>query len=113
MPGRKPSAEPNRRALAYARVSTLEQAQEGVSLEAQEARLTAYAQAHGLELVAVIREEGISAAVPLGARPGGASLLELLRDNNATHVIALKLDRLFRDAADALNVTRAWDQAGV
>src|SRR5262245_23187649 len=103
MSRRKPSAEPNRRPLAYVRVSTLEQAREGVSLEAQEARLTAYAMAQGLELMAIIREEGISAAVPLGARPGGASLLALLREHNATHVIALKLDRLFRDAADALN----------
>jgi len=110
---RKPTAEPNRRALAYVRVSTLEQAREGVSLEAQDSRLAAYAQAQGLELVGVIREEGVSAAVPLAARPGAATLLALLAENGAGHVIALKLDRLFRDAADALNVTRAWDKAGV
>lgn len=113
MPRHKPPVEPNRRALAYVRVSTLEQAREGVSIEAQEARLTAYAQAQGLELAVVIREEGVSAAIPLGARPGGASLLARLQEYGATNVIALKLDRLFRDAADALNVTRAWDQAGV
>lgn len=29
------------------------------------------------------------------------------------HVVALKLDRLFRDAADALNQTRTWDKARV
>jgi len=31
----------------------------------------------------------------------------------AQHVVALKLDRLFRDAADALNQTRKWDDARV
>ena len=30
----------------------------------------------------------------------------------AKHVVAMKLDRLFRDAADALNQTKAWDKAG-
>jgi DNA invertase Pin-like site-specific DNA recombinase len=29
------------------------------------------------------------------------------------HIVALKLDRLFRDASDALAVTRTWDRAGV
>jgi DNA invertase Pin-like site-specific DNA recombinase len=29
------------------------------------------------------------------------------------HVVALKLDRLFRDAEDALRQTKAWDKAGV
>lgn len=106
-------SEPNPRAVAYVRVSTLEQVREGISLEAQEARLIAYAQTHGLELVGVVREEGVSAAVPLASRPGGANLLALVSGHGAAHVIALKLDRLFRDAPDALNVTRAWDHAGV
>jgi DNA invertase Pin-like site-specific DNA recombinase len=29
------------------------------------------------------------------------------------HVVCLKLDRLFRDAEDALRQTRAWDKAGL
>jgi DNA invertase Pin-like site-specific DNA recombinase len=29
------------------------------------------------------------------------------------HVVALKLDRIFRDAEDALRQTKAWDKAGV
>lgn len=29
------------------------------------------------------------------------------------HVVSLKLDRLFRDAVDALNQTRAWDRVGI
>jgi DNA invertase Pin-like site-specific DNA recombinase len=31
----------------------------------------------------------------------------------AGHVVALKLDRLFRDAEDCLHQTKVWDKAGV
>lgn len=98
--------------LGYVRVSTLEQTKFGVSLESQEEKLRAYCQMAGLDLVAVIREEGVSASIQLSKRPGGALLLERI-DAGAFHVVALKLDRLFRDAEDALRQTKAWDRAGV
>lgn len=104
---------PAEAAVAYIRVSTQEQAQHGVSLDAQEARIRAYADMQGLTLVAIIREEGVSAAKALSSRPGGQELLALLSDKKAQHVVALKLDRLFRDAADCLNQTRAWDKADI
>jgi DNA invertase Pin-like site-specific DNA recombinase len=34
-------------------------------------------------------------------------------DSGVGHVVCLKLDRLFRDAEDALRQTKAWDRAGV
>jgi len=55
----------------------------------------------------------VSASIPLGDRPGGAHLLDLVQKRQAGHVVAMKLDRLFRDAADALTQTRTWDRAGV
>ena len=100
-------------ALAYVRVSTTEQAREGVSLDAQENRIRAYCQMSSLSLVTVIREEGISAAKPLAGRPGGQQITDAVAAKRIGHVIALKLDRLFRDAVDALNQTRAWDRAGI
>jgi site-specific DNA recombinase len=100
-------------AALYIRVSTQEQATEGVSLEAQEERLRAYCAMRGLEVVAVIREEGVSGGKPLCTRPGGADLLSLAATGKAAHIVALKLDRLFRDAEDALHETKAWDKAGV
>ena len=103
---------PGTKAIAYGRVSTAEQV-EGASLEAQEARLRAYATAQGLELVAVLREEAVSGSVPLAERPQGGELVRLLAAHGATHVLAVKLDRLFRDAADALVQVRSWDAAGV
>ncbi len=100
-------------AVLYTRVSTEEQSLSGVSLKDQEEKLLNYCKLQGLEPVHIIREEGISAAKPLATRPGGQELLQLVKKGNVGHVIALKLDRLFRDAADALNVTKAWDNSGV
>jgi DNA invertase Pin-like site-specific DNA recombinase len=101
--------------VGYVRVSTQEQVKGGVSLDAQVERLRAYALLAGLDLVEIIREEGVSAATPIAHRPGGQRLIQLVAGKKpvANHVVALKLDRLFRDAADALNQTRAWDHSGV
>lgn len=100
-------------AVAYIRVSTQEQAQHGVSLEAQEARVRAYCLMADLHLVSVVREEGVSASKSLATRPGGQSLARLVAQGEARHVVSLKMDRLFRDALDCLTQTRAWTQAGV
>lgn len=101
------------KAVCYVRVSTEEQARGGVSLAAQEERLKAYYSMTGLEAVEVIREEGVSGSKPLAARPGGERLLKLLAQKKVKHVAALKLDRLFRDAEDAIRQTKAWDRAGI
>ncbi|WP_031496180.1 recombinase family protein [Bryobacter aggregatus] len=100
------------RALCYVRVSTVEQSKFGFSLDAQEDRLRAYCQMAGLEVMELVREEGVSASIPLAKRPAGAKLLEWM-NNGVGHVVCLKLDRLFRDAEDALRQTKAWDKAGV
>lgn len=100
-------------AVAYVRVSTEEQAREGVSLDAQTERVRAYCVGAGLELVALVREEAVSGSVPLAERAGGAALLEAIATHGAAHVVALKLDRLFRDAVDCLEQSRTWDTAGV
>ncbi|MDP6526915.1 MAG: recombinase family protein [Kiritimatiellia bacterium] len=97
-------------AIGYIRVSTDQQAEEGVSLDAQRERLEAYAKMQDLDLVEIIEDAGISGTVPLADRDGGAALIAALVDHQAPHVVALKLDRLFRDAADALNQTRQWDK---
>lgn len=158
-------------AVAYVRVSTEEQAAEGVSLAAQEARLRAYAALRGLQIVQVIVDAGVSGGVPLGERAGGQQLEAALRlarkqrngdtsspDGHAkrdsvadapsggsckadsvaafqvatvatvatvargqrvavgkrpVHVLAVKLDRLFRSTSDALETTSHWNARGV
>ena len=102
-----------RAAVIYIRVSTADQAEHGVSLDAQRERLSAYAVACGLDVVAVVREEGISGTVPLADRPEGSRVAEMVSSGKVRHVIALKLDRLFRSAVDALSVTAQWDKTGI
>ena len=100
-------------AIGYIRVSTSDQVDNGVSLEAQRERIGAYALAQGLKLVEIVADEGVSGAKPLAERAAGARLVEVVdrptvrrRAPAVRHVIALKLDRLFRDAVDALETTR-------
>ena len=101
------------RAIGYVRVSTTEQAVEGVSLDAQQARLAAYCTFKGLDLVEVIIDSAVSAGRPLAKRPDGRRLANLVHSGAVDAVVSCKLDRLFRDAADCLAVTRSWDEAGV
>lgn len=102
----------NRQAIGYVRVSTAQQTELGVSLEAQEERIRAYCLLQGLELVSIVREEGVSASIELFKRPGGCQLVRML-GRSAQHVVTLKLDRLFRDVQDCLSQTDAWDKANV
>lgn len=92
-------------AFGYSRVSTDEQSQHGVSLDAQESKIRAYCEAISYDLIEIIREEGVSAKVPLAKRPGGERLLRLAREQKAGSIVILKLDRLFRNASDALQTT--------
>lgn len=102
-----------KRAAIYVRVSTEEQAREGVSLDAQEQRARAYCQLAGLDVHRVYRDAGVSAGDPLDSRPEGGALLADVRAGLVQHVVALKLDRLFRDAIDALQVAQAWEKRRV
>ena len=113
MTRKKRNAETTNDAVLYIRVSTSDQAENGVSLDAQAERLTAYAASCGLSVVSVLREEAISGTVPLAERPKGAILVRMLKNGEAHHVVSLKLDRLFRSAVDALQTTAEWDKKGM
>ena len=98
--------------IGYVRVSTREQAESGLSLSAQERRILQYCEYKELNLVKLIRDENVSAATPLAAREGGAELMALAKENK-WGVVAIKLDRLFRDAHDCLGVTKSWSELGI
>ena len=72
--------------LGYVRVSTEEQAEIGVSLEAQQAKLTAYASLYDLELVEVVVDAGVSAKS--FHRPGLQRALSLLQKGKAQGLLA-------------------------
>ncbi|HET6805345.1 MAG TPA: recombinase family protein [Frateuria sp.] len=88
--------------LGYVRVSTEEQAREGLSLGQQIERLRAYCELHGHTLIDVHFDGGVSASVPLAKRPAGKQLLARLKAGEGRGVVVLRLDRLFRDALDGL-----------
>jgi DNA invertase Pin-like site-specific DNA recombinase len=97
---------PNKnRAVAYARVSSKRQAEEGVSLEAQVERLIAYADFRGLDLDPddIFIEEGVSAATHLWSRPQGREMRNVIYQERVGHLLTLKMDRLFRDVQDCLS----------
>lgn len=100
-------------AAGYVRVSTEEQAREGISLNVQRERVAAYCSMAGLTLAATFEDAGVSGSEPLANRHGGGGLLASVESGTAKHVVALKLDRLFRDAEDALRTVRRWDRRGV
>jgi DNA invertase Pin-like site-specific DNA recombinase len=90
--------KPQTRVVGYIRVSTEEQAREGVSLAAQRERLTAYAVALDLELVTIYEDAGISAKTL--ERPGLTAALADLDAGRAEGLVVYKLDRLTRDLGD-------------
>ena len=99
-------------AIGYVRVSSEEQADSGLGLEAQRQRITAYCQMKGLHLAETFEDPGISAGKPLASRPAGSRLLAAAKKNKAVVIVA-KLDRLFRSVADAANVIDDFDKRGI
>ncbi len=86
------------RTIAYVRVSTDKQADSGISLDAQRAKVNAYADLYGLEIVEVIVDPGASAKTL--DRPGLKRALDLLRKGFADAMLVAKLDRLTRSVRD-------------
>ena len=96
----------------YIRVSTAEQAADDrSSLETQRAKVAAVAVLAGLALDRVFEEPGVSGGTAIGERPAGREMLATLRKGDT--VIVAKLDRAFRNAADALAVADQWKRQGV
>jgi len=97
------------KAAGYIRVSTTEQAREGISLAAQAARIEEYCQQHGYELT-LFSDEGVSAGKPLATRPAGKQLLKAVASKEVEHVITVKLDRLFRNTVDGVQTAAEWSR---
>ena len=92
-------------AFGYTRVSTEDQANEGVSLAAQRERIELFCKLRGLTLKHLYCDEGISGGVPVQQRPQGSLLLEQVRNaKEKIAVVVLKLDRLSRNVRDLLMI---------
>mgnify|MGYP003404381268 FL=1 len=86
------------RVIGYVRVSTEGQADGGVSLDAQRAKLSAYCVALDLDLVAIEEDAGLSAKTL--DRPALDRALDALRAGRADAPLITKLDRLTRSVRD-------------
>lgn len=84
--------------IAYVRVSTDKQAEEGVSLDAQVYQIKQYASLYDIEITDIIRDDGYSAKSL--ERPGLIRVFNLLNTGSAEGVIITKLDRLTRSVFD-------------
>jgi DNA invertase Pin-like site-specific DNA recombinase len=99
-------------AYGYIRVSSAEQAgDDRTSLETQRRKVAAVAELCGLDLARIIEEPGVSGGTAMAERPGGREPLSLLQRGDT--VIVSKLDRGFRNAADALAQTETWKRQGI
>ncbi len=99
------------RTLGYCRVSTEEQAREGVSLEAQDEQIRKYCELYGLELVEVLRDEGVSGKSM--ERPGMVELMSHVEAGEVEAVVFYKLDRVGRNTVDVLSFAETLQKAGV
>lgn len=84
----------------YIRVSTLEQAEEGYSVEEQEAKLRAYCQAMGWRINRVCIDPGFSGATM--DRPGLREVINDVQLGRCKKILVWKLDRLSRAQKDTL-----------
>lgn len=101
------------KAIGYARVSTIQQVKDGVSIDAQTSQIESYCTFRKLELERVITDCGVSGGIQMQDRDGGSELLEELRSGEYTDVIIVKLDRAFRNVVDCLKVVQEWQSLGI
>lgn len=99
------------RLVGYIRVSTEEQARDGLSLDTQRERLTAYAAAHRAVLVSVEADNGLSGSIAPERRPGLARALARVRRGEADGIAVVKLDRLSRSTRHILDLLDAAQKA--
>jgi len=97
-------------AIGYVRVSTAGQAVDGVSLEAQRARIAAWCQANEIELAGIFADEGISGKKATN-RPGLQNALTSVCKGRGI-LVTYSLSRLARSTRDALDIAERLDKAG-
>jgi site-specific DNA recombinase len=90
-----------KQAIGYIRVSSAQQAQEGVSLEAQQAKIEQWCLANGYELVNVFKDEGISGK-RMDTRQGLQDALTTLKRGNA--FVFYSMSRVARSTKDMLSI---------
>jgi site-specific DNA recombinase len=102
--------ENDMKAVAYIRVSTVGQAEDGVSLDAQRARIEAWALANDAELVSVHVDAGLSGSKADNRPALQAALVAACKAKAA--VVVYSLSRLARSVKDTIAISERLDKAG-
>lgn len=97
--------------IGYTRVSTTEQAQEGISLAAQAQKITAYTVVKDWLLATIIEDAGHSAKNLV--RPGLQRVLTMADARQVDIVIVTKLDRLTRSVVDLGQLIKRFEKTHV
>ena len=99
--------------IGYIRVSTNEQAENGVSLDAQAAKIRGHCKVNGWRCVEVVRDDGYSAKDL--KRPGLQRILDELptKGRRFDGIVVAKLDRLTRSVRDLIRVTELLLRQGI
>ncbi len=97
------------KAIGYIRVSTAEQASEGVSLEAQRAKLQAWATANDYELVAIHEDAGIT-GTSMDKRPGLQAAIAATGKGMA--LVSYSISRIARSTRDMLEIAETIQKRG-
>jgi site-specific DNA recombinase len=97
-------------AVGYARVSTEEQARNGISLEAQRSRIEAWSTANETVLIGFYEDAGISGSRTEN-REGLVSALSLACERKAILVV-YSLSRLSRSTRDTITLAERLEKAG-
>lgn len=98
------------RAIGYVRVSSEEQAKEGISLAAQEAKIRSYTALHDLDLIEVVIDAGKSAKNT--RREGLTRVMAAIETGDVRAVVVYKLDRLSRRVVDTLSLIERIEASG-
>ena len=98
---------------AYIRVSTQEQKLHGISIEAQEEKLTEYADSHGMKIVRFYKDEGVSGRKLIRKRPALQSMIQDAEKGLFKRIIFIKLDRFFRSVAEYHECMKRLNAGGV
>lgn len=102
-----------RPAVAYVRVSTGAQRDDGWGLPSQRQAVREYAKAHDLRIVRIYEDAGVSGQKDVAERPGLAGALAACEAHEAEVLVVPKLDRLARDLLIQEVVIQRLGRAGV
>ena len=102
----------SKRVAIYCRVSTIEQAEEGYSIDEQNIKIREYCEREGHEIYNLYEDRGISGK-NITNRPGIKQLLDDATKDKFDLVIVWKLNRISRKLLDILNIVELLNKYNI